>query len=90
MINRTRDTITIIYDILKYLSIQSISKPTRLMYKANLSYTQLKLYTKYLIKTGYVKTENENFAITNNGYDFVKDYQNFKNLHMLLWGSLKE
>lgn len=53
-------------------------KPTRLMYKANLSYPQLKkflaeLLDKSLIETSTSKT-HEMISITDKGFDFINKY----------------
>ncbi len=57
-------------------------KPTHLMYKANLSHSQMKLYLNELIKNGLVQKDNsENkflVVITKKGREFVSQYLQIK------------
>jgi len=50
-------------------------KPTHLMYKANLSHSQMKIYIEELIKKGLIqKEESNNIIITKKGRDFFIRY----------------
>jgi predicted transcriptional regulator len=57
-------------------------KPTHLMYKANLSHNQMKLYLDELVKNGLVKKElSENkslIKITEKGEEFFAKYLQMK------------
>jgi predicted transcriptional regulator len=56
-------------------------KPTHLMYKANLSHKQMKLYLQELEKNGLVSKENYEKAfveITKKGRDFNSKYSQMK------------
>lgn len=56
-------------------------KPTHLMYKANLSHAQMKLYLEELMKKGLVQKDNpesKNIVITKKGRDFTIKYHQMK------------
>ena len=57
-------------------------KPTHLMYKANLSHSQMKLYLDELISRGLIKKEDVKtgtmIAITTNGRDFLFKYNQMR------------
>jgi len=59
-------------------------KPTHLMYKANLSHKQMKIYLEELKKKGLIETnisEDENkIRITKAGIDFNMKYAQMKDL----------
>ena len=72
----------IISDILAIVQERGGSiKPTHLMYKANLSHTQMKLYLEELMKKGLIQKDNsesKNIAITKKGRDFTIKYHQMK------------
>lgn len=57
-------------------------KPTHLMYKANLSHSQMKIYLDELISRGLIKKDDVKtgtiIAITNNGRDFLFKYNQMR------------
>jgi len=59
-----------------------IIKPTHLMYKANLSHSQMKLYLDELISRGLIKKEDVKkgimIAITTNGREFLFKYNQMR------------
>lgn len=78
-----RDGYDIVGDMLVALrDAKGKLKPTQLMYKANLSYPQLKKYLTELLDKKLVKQiteKNHNYiAITDTGYQFVVEYQKAK------------
>lgn len=72
----------IISDILAIVQERGGSiKPTHLMYKANLSHTQMKLYLDELMKKGLIQkssSESKNIAITKKGREFTIKYHQMK------------
>ncbi len=78
MIER-RNKIEIINDILRVIYENNGKiKPTRLLYKSNLSHTKMKLYLAELTEKMLVKEEiNENklYIITDEGIKFLEDYK---------------
>lgn len=80
---RKRSRLDIINDIL--LSIQAKKgeiKPTHLMYKANLSHTQMNNYLQGLIERNFIKKikvkEKDFITITDKGYKFIEKIQEMK------------
>jgi predicted transcriptional regulator len=58
-------------------------KPTHLMYKANLSHNQMKIYLNELDKKGMIMTNNgedNKIRITKNGGEFFLKYSQMKEL----------
>ena len=59
-------------------------KPTHLMYKANLSHNQMKIYLNNLIKNGLIErgssSKNNKIRITKRGRDFFSKYKQMKEL----------
>lgn len=78
----------IIFDIL--LSVQASGgkiKPTRLLYKSNLSHARLKLYLESLITQGLLNVdaadndESRKFiSLTEKGYRFIAEYTKMKEI----------
>lgn len=75
----------IIYDIL--LAVQQSGgkiKPTRLLYKSNLSHARLKLYLDSLILQELLIVEEADgrklIILTRKGYSFISEYRKMKEL----------
>jgi len=74
---RKRSRLDIIYDMLKTISNKGGRiKPTHLMYKANLSHAQMKLYLKELMEKQLVEEEQAKerkmLVITDKGFSFIE------------------
>ncbi|MFW6450039.1 MAG: winged helix-turn-helix domain-containing protein [Nanoarchaeota archaeon] len=77
---KKRERTEIIYDILK--SIQDNSgkaKPTRILYKSNLSSQMLNDYLEFLIEKGFItKTEEKKgkfYEISGKGHKYIEDFK---------------
>jgi predicted transcriptional regulator len=77
---RKRSRMDIIGDILGIIQEKSGKlKPTHLMYKANLSHNQMKLYLEELTKNGLIdKDLLKGLKITNKGKEFYMKYNQMK------------
>ena len=80
---RKRSRIEIINDMLHTISNKGGRiKPTHLMYKANLSHTQMKLYLRELMDKNLVEEESIKgrtmLAITQKGFSFIQQFNQMK------------
>jgi len=80
---RKRSRLDIIYDMLHTISNKGGRiKPTHLMYKANLSHTQMKLYLKELMEKNLIeeeiKKERTMLIITQKGFSFIQQFNQMK------------
>ncbi len=75
---RYRTKIGIIYDILKIIDEEKEIKITKLLSRANLSYSRLQGYIDFLEKNGLIKKENEFYKITDKGLNFLREYKKFE------------
>ena len=80
---RKRSKIEIVSDMLRIINEKGGTiKPTHLMYKANLSHKQMKLYLKELIEKGFIGEVEENkkkvIKINKKGRDFSVQYLQMK------------
>ena len=79
-----RDSLEITSAILYMCHANSNTRKTHIMYKSNLSYTQLQKYLIFLVSTGLLEKENlgdvEFFKLTKKGDKFLKEYHQIKRL----------
>ena len=78
-----RSEIKILADILKVIQRERKAKPTRILYKANLSYERLNKYLEKL-KTARLILEEEDesgskyYVLTQEGERFLREYEKFE------------
>jgi len=79
-----RSRLEIVSAILSMCRANSNTRKTRIMYKSNLSYSQLQRYLALLVSIGLLEKENvegtEFFKLTKKGDEFLKEYQQIKRL----------
>lgn len=79
---RRRDKLYIIAEILEIAGDGALK--TQIMYKANLSFTQLNEYLKFMLKIRFldrfVKDGKEFYKVTEKGLDFLQRYQEITDL----------
>lgn len=77
-----RNKMEIIHDILLIVQNSRNAKKTHLMYKANLSYKQMKTYLQELLDKGFVEgnstSEDYSIKITKKGTNFMGKYTQMK------------
>jgi predicted transcriptional regulator len=83
--NNHRGSLDIIADILD--ASRGGVKRTYLMYQCNLSFRQLKSYSHFLVKQGFLRSiiredgsKNRSFEVTDKGKEFLKAYVSLKSL----------
>jgi len=72
-----RNKLNIIYDILRVIQKGGEIKKTHIMYQANLSHNQMKLYLNELYKKNFIENTNSEkllIKITKKGEDFSEKY----------------
>jgi len=79
-----RSRIRILYDILYQIDIlemeEGVAKPTKIMYKANLSYERLKTYLDELTSKRLIKKVEDGYRLTEQGAKFLMELQKVINL----------
>jgi predicted transcriptional regulator len=74
---KTRSRIRIYYDILLSVMEEGNAKPTRVLYKANLSYDRLVKYLDELISKGLLQemhaSDSRYYVITQQGVKFLEE-----------------
>jgi predicted transcriptional regulator len=80
---RKRSRLDIVYDMLLTISNKGGRiKPTHLMYKANLSHTQMKQYLDELMEKSLIEEqaagEKKMLALTQKGYSLIQQFNQMK------------
>lgn len=82
LLQRRRDKLYIIAEILEIAGDGALK--TQIMYRANLSFTQLNEYLKFMLKIrfldAFVKDGKEFYKATEKGLDFLQKYQELTDL----------
>jgi len=77
-----RDRLYIIAEILAIAKDGSLK--TQIMYRANLSFTQLNDYLNFLLQRGLIKVDTENnktfYKTTSNGIKYLENYEAISSL----------
>ena len=76
-----RNRLNIIYDILGVIQKRGEIKKTHIMYQANLSHNQMKLYLDELYKKKFIENTDSDkplIKITKKGEDFFRQYAQVK------------
>ena len=74
-----RERLEIIHDMLRVIRDSgNHSKPTRLLYKSNLSHKMMKEYLDYLIENRFVVESEEKgsktYSLTERGFEYLQKY----------------
>jgi len=79
-----RSRIKILFDILKQIKIleyeDGIAKPTKIMYRANLSYERLKIYLEELNNKNLIERTKDGYRITEDGDKMLNELEKIINL----------
>lgn len=78
-LNRYRNRLEIIRDILLAVSVNDGAKKTRIMYGANLGYKVLMRYLRELLKAGLLDHDGEShYRLTDKGERFLRLYKDYE------------
>ena len=80
---RYRSEMKILADILKVVEREGKAKPTRILYKANLSYERLNRYLEMLKAARLILEEEDEarsryYTLTREGEAFLREYEKFE------------
>ena len=72
---KNRDRLSIIADVLE--AAKSNASKTRIMLKANLSFSLLEKYLDVTLAAGFIRFEGSTYELTEDGHAFLKHYNGF-------------
>ena len=79
-----RSRVRILYDILKQVDLleteEGVARPTKIMYKANLSYERLRIYLAELERRGLIDRSGDGYILTREGSKFLVELERIINL----------
>lgn len=78
MIKNTRSRIEIAADVLEHTC--SPCKPTTIMYRANLSYDQLKSYLVFLVERNWITRQGGLWVTTEGGREYLWAYSRLREI----------
>jgi predicted transcriptional regulator len=78
--NRKRDRLQVIHDILNAISEKNGKvRPTHILYKSNLSHQMMEEYLNELIEKGFVTQESnkqgKTYSLSQKGFDYLNKYK---------------
>ncbi len=76
-----RSEIKILADILRVIRREREAKPTRILYKANLSYDRLIKYLEKLRSMGLIdelEGRSKSYVLTHKGFEFLTEFEKFE------------
>lgn len=82
--NMRRSKINIFIDILRLINKKGKTKPTHILYGANLSHIRLKKYLAILLENGFIDQTVEGghvyYRLTRKGYEFLNEFRKVEKL----------
>jgi predicted transcriptional regulator len=76
MANKNRGSLDIVHDVLSIASVKM--RKTRIMYRANLSFAQVKKYLRVLLRSGLLERDGDSsYLITERGREFLEFYETY-------------
>ena len=79
-----RSKMQVLIDILRVIQREGQTKPTHILYKANLSHKLLKNHLNLLLEKGFIEQKNHDgkvyYSITRKGIEFMVEYRKIENL----------
>ena len=87
MLGKNRDHLGIVTSIL-VLASPGATK-TKIMVKANLSFTLLEKYLDSVVSAGLLRLEGSRYFLTDNGREFLKQYKDYQEHYCEVEKSLK-
>jgi predicted transcriptional regulator len=82
MAQRNRTSTDILAQILNAANYSGSINKSKIMYKANISYTQLKEYTSIMVESDLLKYDEnkQTYRVTDRGLRFLKVYEHINEL----------
>ncbi len=77
--NLRRSKLHVLVDMLRVVNENDVTRPTHILYKANLSHKLLKAYLEILVSNGFIEKittqKNVNYKITDKGREFILQFR---------------